>query len=60
MKLMKVLVLDIGGTHVKIYSPDRLQPVKVASGGDLTPKKMLKAVLRIAKGWKYDATWQHH
>jgi predicted NBD/HSP70 family sugar kinase len=55
MKFMKVLVLDIGGTHVKIYNPDRLQPVKVESGGDLTPKKMLKAVLRTAKGWKYDA-----
>jgi polyphosphate glucokinase len=51
---MKVLVLDIGGTHVKLYKPGRLQPTKLASGRALTPKKMLKAVLQATEGWKYD------
>ncbi|HEV2732603.1 MAG TPA: ROK family protein [Terriglobales bacterium] len=52
---MKILILDIGGTHVKIYGPGRLQPIKLASGPALTPKKMLKAVLRATEGLQYDA-----
>lgn len=52
---MKILVLDIGGTHVKVYRPGRSEPVKLASGPDLTPKKMLKAVQAATADWEYDA-----
>ncbi len=51
---MKILVLDIGGTHVKIYATGHLEPVKIDSGPTLTPKKMVKAVLKAIEGWKYD------
>ncbi len=51
---MKVLVLDVGGTHVKIYRTGRLEPVKIASGPALTPRKLVKAVQEATGDWSYD------
>jgi len=51
---MKALVLDIGGTHVKVYATGRLEPVKIDSGRKMTPEKMVKAVLAVVGGWRYD------
>ena len=50
---MKILVLDIGGTHVKIYATGRREAVKVRSGPALTPRKMVKAVREATAGWNY-------
>jgi polyphosphate glucokinase len=50
---MKVLVIDIGGTHVKIYATGHREAVKVPSGPALTPKKMVKAVRDATAGWNY-------
>ena len=36
---MKILVLDIGGTNLKIYATGHLEPIKVPSGPTFTPKK---------------------
>ena len=52
---MKVLVIDIGGTHVKIYATGHREAVKVPSGPTLTPKKMVKAVREATAGWHYSA-----
>jgi predicted NBD/HSP70 family sugar kinase len=49
-----VLILDIGGTRVKVYGPGRIQPVKIDSGSGMTPKKMVKAVQKATEGWSYD------
>jgi predicted NBD/HSP70 family sugar kinase len=51
---MKILVLDVGGTHVKIYGPGQIEPVKISSGPELTPKEFVKAVQKATHGWKYD------
>jgi polyphosphate glucokinase len=51
---MKVLVLDIGGTHVKIYAKGHREPQKIASGPAMTPKKMVKDVLDTLDSWNYD------
>jgi len=51
---MRVLVLDIGGTHVKVYATGHRKPVKIVSGAAMTPKKMLKDVLALIDGWRYD------
>jgi predicted NBD/HSP70 family sugar kinase len=51
---MEVLVLDVGGTHVKIYGPGQTEPVKIPSGPELTPKEFVKAVQKATEGWKYD------
>ena len=50
---MKILVLDIGGTNLKIYATGHLEPIKVPSGPTFTPKKTVKAVKETTKGWDY-------
>jgi predicted NBD/HSP70 family sugar kinase len=52
---MKVLVIDVGGTNVKILATGQRTPRKFASGPTLTPKKMVAGVKALAAGWKYDA-----
>ena len=50
-----VLVLDIGGTKVKMLATGHAHPRKIASGPQLTPARMVKDVVRTCKGWRYDA-----
>jgi polyphosphate glucokinase len=52
---MKVLVIDVGGTHVKFLASGRKTPIKIKSGPTLTPRGMVSAVKRHTEGWKYDA-----
>jgi polyphosphate glucokinase len=51
---MKVLVIDIGGTNLKVASSDRLVPIKIPSGPNFTAAMMAKDVLVATEGWKYD------
>jgi polyphosphate glucokinase len=50
----KVLVLDVGGTHVKIHATHSGQTVKIISGPKLTAGQMAAAVKKITAGWEYD------
>jgi polyphosphate glucokinase len=52
---MKILVIDIGGTNIKVASSDNLVPIKIPSGPTLTAAQMVKDVLAATKGWAYDA-----
>jgi predicted NBD/HSP70 family sugar kinase len=52
---MKILVIDIGGTHVKVIATGHKNPVLIPSGPDLTPKKMVTAVRQAMAGWDYSA-----
>ena len=49
-----MLVIDIGGTHVKVYSTGRLSEAKIESGPTMTPKRLVKAVRAATEGWSYD------
>ncbi|ULA70081.1 MAG: Polyphosphate glucokinase [Nitrospira sp.] len=51
---MKVLVVDVGGTHVKILASGQQTVRKFRSGSALTPKQMLAGVLKASKGWAYE------
>lgn len=51
---MDVLVIDIGGTHVKILATGQNERREFESGKKMTPKKMVAGVKELAKGWKYD------
>lgn len=51
---MKILVVDIGGTNIKIASSDKRVPIKVPSGPTLTPEQMATDVLAATAGWDYD------
>jgi len=52
---VKVLVVDIGGTHVKMLASGRTKPVRFDSGPHLTPRKMVAQVKTATAGWKYEA-----
>src|SRR5262245_12142698 len=43
---MRVLVIDVGGTHVKLLATGRRTPVKIDSGPALTPARMVREVKR--------------
>ena len=51
---MNVLVIDVGGTHVKILATGQHEPREFASGPTLTPPQMAAGVKKLARGWKYD------
>jgi len=51
----KILVIDIGGTHVKMLVTGRRTPVKIDSNPKLTPQAMIAGVLKATSNWKYDA-----
>jgi polyphosphate glucokinase len=51
----EVLVIDVGGTHVKFLVADQKEPVKIPSGAKMTPSQMVAAVKRAAAKWKYTA-----
>jgi polyphosphate glucokinase len=48
-----ILVIDVGGTHVKIRATGQAEPVKIASGPKMTAKRMVKDVREATAGWKY-------
>ena len=51
---MKVLVIDVGGTHVKVASTDMRVPVKIPSGPTMDAEQMCRQVLAATEGWAYD------
>ena len=52
---MNVLVIDVGGTHVKILATGQKQSREFPSGPALTAKQMVGGVKKLARDWKYDA-----
>ena len=50
---MKVLVVDIGGTRVKVLAAGRGREA-FASGPKLTPKRMVSRVRELTENWDYD------
>ena len=51
---MKILVIDVGGTHVKVLATGHNTPVKIPSGSDMTPRDMVRRVRNAVKDWTYD------
>src|SRR5499426_4661958 len=51
----KVLVVDIGGTSVKILATGQTERRSFPSGPTLTPRRMVSGVKKLARGWTYDA-----
>jgi len=51
---VKVLVIDIGGTHIKILATGQKLHREFDSGPDMTPKRMVAGVKKLAADWKYD------
>jgi polyphosphate glucokinase len=51
---MKVLVIDIGGTNIKVASTDMRVPIKIPSGRTMDAEQMVKDVRAATAGWTYD------
>lgn len=51
---MKVLVIDVGGTHVKIASSVTAERTSFPSGPALTPESMVAQVKSLIQGWDYE------
>ncbi|MBA3673327.1 MAG: ROK family protein, partial [Gemmatimonadaceae bacterium] len=52
--VVKTLVVDVGGTHVKLLATGHRTARKIGSGPTLTPQEMVDAVRDAASGWLYD------
>jgi polyphosphate glucokinase len=52
--MKNVLVIDIGGTHVKVASTTQPVPLKIPSGPTMNAQQMSEQVILGTKGWKYD------
>jgi hypothetical protein len=50
----KILVIDIGGTRVKLMTSRRTKR-KFDSGPKMTPREMIADIRKTAEGWNYDA-----
>ncbi len=51
---VKILVIDVGGTNIKVLASGKRTPIKIPSGPRMTPGIMVKAVLEATAGWEYD------
>jgi polyphosphate glucokinase len=52
--MRNVIVIDVGGTHVKIRTSTKKHG-EFASGPSMTPRQMVDGVKKLAQNWKYDA-----
>src|SRR5438034_4632416 len=51
---MRILVIDVGGTHVKVLASGQRTRREVESGPSMTPGRMVTAVKRLTADWRYD------
>jgi len=51
---MKILVVDVGGTHVKILATGQREHRQADSGPTMTARRMVSVVKRLSAGWSYD------
>jgi polyphosphate glucokinase len=50
-----ILVIDVGGTHIKILASGRRIPIKIESGPTMTGREMVRRVRAATEGWRYSA-----
>ncbi len=53
-RVPKVLVIDVGGTNVKVLAAGKRKPRKVPSGPTMTARRMVDAVRPLVADWSYD------
>jgi polyphosphate glucokinase len=52
---MKILVIDVGGTNIKVLATGQGEVRKIPSGPDMAAEDMVAGVLEATKDWEYDA-----
>jgi predicted NBD/HSP70 family sugar kinase len=53
--LRNIVVIDVGGTHVKVLGPGQTEPVKIVSGTAMTPAVMVTEVKKALGTIRYNA-----
>src|SRR5580704_12736369 len=53
-RTLKILVIDVGGTHVKVLATGQKIHREFVSGKGLTPKRMVAGVRKLVTDWEYD------
>jgi polyphosphate glucokinase len=53
-KNRRILVIDVGGTHVKVLVTGMKEPIHIPSGPTLTPRVMVTQVKSAVKGFPYN------
>lgn len=51
---MNILVVDIGGTNVKLWKTGESDKVKFPSGKGMTPQELVEGARKEATGWEFD------
>ena len=51
---MNVLVVDVGGTHVKLLATGHSEPRMFVSGPTSTAEQMVAEARELARDWTYD------
>lgn len=51
----RILVLDVGGTHVKVRMTGQRSAIKIVSGPKFRPIEMIAQVADVVRHWKYQA-----
>lgn len=53
----RILVIDVGGTNLKLHVTGHEETLKIPSGKGLTPRRMLRESLAAVaeRGWRFDA-----
>jgi polyphosphate glucokinase len=52
---MNVLVIDVGGSNIKMLATGKETPRKFPSGPHMDAAAMVKGVKKVSKGWKFEA-----
>ena len=48
------MVIDVGGTNVKLFAKGQKEPLKIPSGPSMTASKMVSVVKQSVKDWEFD------
>jgi polyphosphate glucokinase len=52
---MRILVVDVGGSQIKVLATGQQTPIRIPSGPDMTAAAMVRDVRTATKAWKYQA-----
>ena len=53
-KSTRVLVIDVGGTQIKVLATGQKQPRKIPSGPKMSASQMVGKVKEVVRDWRYD------
>ena len=51
---LKILAIDVGGTHIKVLATGRRTPLEIRSGPKMTAGQMVRQVRQGTAGWRYN------